>query len=234
MRFLMQSFEESMVKFIGREKELNRLGEFKSKHTASFILIKGRRRIGKSRLIQEFGQSFTHVYFFAGLPPDEHITAQHQLEEFSRQIAREFKTAQAQYKDWGDDFGAVSERVQKGKTLLVFDEISWMGSKDETFLGKIKNLWDLQLKNNHQLIFIICGSASAWIEKNILNNTGFVGRISYTLTLEELPLNYCSEFWPANISAYEKLKVLAITGGIPKYLEEINRINFLKIFGNAA
>lgn len=212
----------TMHHFVGREREIKRLKELKDKKTASFILVKGRRRIGKSRLIEEFSQSFDYFYSFAGLPPDEKTTAKEQLGEFSRQIAREFKTAHADYHDWSDAFWAVGERVQKGKILLLLDEISWMASKDDTFLGKIKNFWDLQLKNNDQLMFIICGSASAWIEKNILSHTGFVGRISYTLTLEELPLHDCSEFWPANIAAYEKLKILAVTGGIPKYLEEIN------------
>lgn len=211
-----------MLTFIGRKKELEKLQEFQKKKTASFILIKGRRRIGKSRLIQEFGKYFDQYYVFAGLPPDKKTTAAHQLQEFSRQIAREFKMGVAQYQDWSDAFCAVGERVQHGKTLLVLDEISWMGSKDPAFLGKIKNCWDTQLKNNPQLIFIICGSASAWIEKNILGNTGFVGRISYTLTLEELSLENCKEFWPKNIAAYEKLKVLAVTGGVPKYLEEIH------------
>ena len=97
-----------------------------------------------------------------------------------------------------------------------------MGSKDSTFLAKIKNLWDLHLSSNSQLIFVVCGSASSWIDKNILSSTGFVGRISYTLTLKELSLPECSKFWPDNISPYEKLKILSVTGGVPKYLEEIN------------
>lgn len=96
-----------------------------------------------------------------------------------------------------------------------------MGSKDPTFLGKIKNFWDTQLKKNDKLIFVVCGSASSWIEKNILSSTGFVGRISFTLTLDELPLPDCVEFWPDNISAFERFKILSVTGGIPKYLEEI-------------
>ena len=211
-----------MHAFIGRQREIQRLKELQAKKTASFVLVKGRRRVGKSRLIQEFSQYFDTFYSFSGLPPDKKTKARHQLEEFSRQMAREFKTAPAQYNDWSDIFSAVGERVQTGKTLLLLDEISWMGSKDPAFLGKIKNLWDLQLKNNDELVFVVCGSASAWIEKNILSNTGFVGRISYTLTLEELSLANCKEFWSKNISAYEKLKVLAVTGGIPKYLEEID------------
>jgi len=58
--------------------------------------------------------------------------------------------------------------------------------------------------------------------RNLLSSTGFVGRISYTLTLEELPLSDCSRFWPSDISAYEKFKLLSVTGGIQNYLEEIN------------
>ncbi|HCC24711.1 MAG TPA: ATPase, partial [Holosporales bacterium] len=211
-----------MSKFIGRDKELKQLTEITQKKAASFIVVRGRRRIGKSRLIEEFSKHFDNFYAFVGLAPDKAVTGKHQLEEFSRQIAQQFKTPHARYDDWSDALWAVAERVQKGKTLLFFDEISWMGSQDPTFLGKIKNLWDQHLKKNDQLVFIVCGSASAWIEKNILSSKGFVGRISFTLTLEELPLSDCNLFWPKNISSYEKLKVLAVTGGIPKYLEEIN------------
>ncbi|MDR1057435.1 MAG: hypothetical protein LBL17_02570 [Coxiellaceae bacterium] len=58
-----------------------------------------------------------------------------------------------------------------------------------------------------------------------MSNPGFLGRVSYTLTLEELPLQACAKFWGGqakNISAFEKFKVLSVTGGVPRYLEEIN------------
>jgi len=211
-----------MGKFIGRQAELSRLVETTRKKSASFIVLKGRRRVGKSRLIQEFAKQFDRCYVFSGLPPEKHTTAEHQLEEFCRQIARQFHIAPAQYQDWSDALWAVSERVHSGRVLLFFDEISWMGSKDSTFLGKIQNCWDQRFKNNDNLVFVVCGSASSWIEANLLSSTGFVGRISYTLTLEELPLSDSSRFWPEGISPYEKFKLLSVTGGIPKYLEEIN------------
>lgn len=211
-----------MADFIGRLEELTRLIESTQKNIASFIIINGRRRIGKSRLVDEFSKRFEHYYWFVGLAPEEGTTARHQLDEFSRQLSRNFNAPIAKYEDWSDALWAVGERVQSGKVLVFFDEISWMGSEDPTFLGKIKNFWDQHLKKNDHLIFIVCGSASAWIEKNILSSTGFVGRISFTLTLRELPLSDCDKFWPKNISAYEKIKLLAVTGGIPKYLEEIN------------
>ncbi len=70
----------------------------------------------------------------------------------------------------------------------------------------------------------LSGSISSWIEENILSSTAFVGRISIDLVLEELPLDVCSAFWHPKedrVSAYEKFKLLSITGGVPRYLEEI-------------
>jgi len=211
-----------MLGFIGRQTELERLLETSRKRSASFVVVRGRRRIGKSRLIEEFSKSFERYYVFEGLPPEKHTTAKHQLDEFCRQMARQFHTAPAVYQDWSDALWAVGERVQTGKVLLFFDEISWMGSKDPTFLGKIKNAWDQRFKKNDELVFVVCGSASSWIEENLLSSTGFVGRISYTLTLEELPLPDCNRFWPEGVAAYEKFKILSVTGGVPKYLEEID------------
>lgn len=211
-----------MSKFIGRQKELKKLLDLSKKKSASFIVVRGRRRIGKSRLILEYSKHFDKFYTFEGLAPEVNVTAQDQLKEFSKQMAQQLKLPLAKYDDWSDALWAIGERIKTGKILLFFDEISWMATNEPTFLGKIKYFWDNYLKKNNQLIFIVCGSASAWIEKKILSGTGFVGRISYTLTLEELPLSDCKQFWPKNISAFEKLKVLAVTGGVPKYLEEIN------------
>ena len=211
-----------MARFVGRHRELARLLETTRKSSASFVVVRGRRRVGKSRLIDEFSHHFDHYYVFTGLAPDKDTTVEHQLREFSRQMSRQFKTARALYEDWSDAFWAVAERVQSGKVLLFFDEISWMGSKDPTFLAKIKDVWDRRLKQNDQLVFVVCGSASSWIEENLLSGSAFVGRISYTLTLEPLPLQDCDRFWPETISAYEKFKILSVTGGIPKYLEEVD------------
>ena len=100
-----------------------------------------------------------------------------------------------------------------------------MAHGDATFLPKLKNAWDLYFKKNQEIIVALCGSISLWIEKNILGSTGFVGRQSLTLTLEEMPLNDCAQFWIDNnnhISALEKLLMLSVTGGIPRYLEEID------------
>jgi len=209
--------------FVGRERELAILQGLFEKTVASLVVIKGRRRIGKSTLLQHFGKNLK-TYIFTGIPPTPKTTAESQHEEFTRQMSRLFNLPVIKFEDWGDIFWFLADKVKKGKIILVFDEISWIGSKDPDFLGKLKTAWDMNFKKNDRFMFVLCGSVSAWIEKNILRSTGFVGRISSTISLNELSLEECNFFWRdknKNISAYEKFKLLAITGGIPRYLEEI-------------
>lgn len=213
-----------MNKFIGRQKQLSLLKQLLKKESASLVVIKGRRRIGKSRLSEEFSLSFPKAYMFSGLPPTPKITAEQQRSEFIRQL-REQQIPSSGSQDWGDLFHDLAQYAKSGRVLIVLDEITWMGSEDPTFLGKLKIAWDSYFKKNPKLILVISGSNSAWIEENILSKTGFFGRISLRISLDELPLYQCDEFWGAlkdKISAFEKLKILAVTGGIPRYLEEIH------------
>ncbi len=211
-----------MEKFVGRHEELKDLKRFLDKQTASLIVIKGRRRIGKSTLVEKFAQlNKVKLYTFVGLPPDEEITAQAQRDEFAAQLGLKSSNIQ----DWRDLFSILADKIKTEKAIVLFDEISWMARGDSTFRGKLKNVWDLKFKKNTQLMLVLCSSVSGWIEKNILENTGYVGRISYVLSLNELPLSDCNKFWndaAGIVSSFEKLKIMNITGGVPRYLEEIN------------
>ncbi|MFO1259251.1 MAG: ATP-binding protein [Gammaproteobacteria bacterium] len=211
-----------MSPFIGRKTELSILEDQLKKRVASLVVVRGRRRIGKSRLIEEFSKAY-QSYIFTGIPPTKETTKQSQINEFARQLKLLFSIPNIHFEDWGDLFWYLADKLPKKRVILVFDEISWMGSKDPDFLGKLKMAWDLYFKKNNELMLILCGSVSAWIEKNIIAGTGFVGRISCTLTLGELSLSESNEFFRANqhLSNYEKFKLLAVTGGIPRYLEEM-------------
>lgn len=209
--------------FFGRKRELQILKRLFTKRTASLVVIKGRRRIGKSRLAEEFGRSLNN-FTFVGLPPQKNLTPQHQREEFARQMQEQLNIPAIRADDWGDLFWHLANYTKEGRVLIIMDEINWMGDKDPTFLGKLKTAWDTHFKKNSELILILSGSMSGWIDKNILSSTGFVGRISVDMTLEELPLPICNQFWHPRenmVSSYEKFKVLSVTGGVPRYLEEI-------------
>ena len=212
-----------LAPFIGRQKELQALNKLFKKNSASLVVVQGRRRIGKSRLIEEFAKNHT-FYQFSGILPTDRTTMQSQLDEFARQLSMQTGLPEVKADDWSKLFLLLAGKAQQGRVIVLFDEITWMGSKDPDFLGKLKNAWDVYFKKNPELILILCGSISVWIEDNILSSTGFLGRISYRLTLEELPLSDCNRFWDKAggvISPYEKLKILAVTGGVPRYLEEV-------------
>lgn len=213
--------------FFGREQELSRLAELASKKSASLVVIKGRRRIGKSRLTDEFARrlpSYTSLHFQA-LPPSAKLTPAQEREDFAQQMARRLRIPPPRADDWNTLLWTLADRTAQGRYLVILDEINWMGIDDPTFLGKLKNAWDLHFSRNSRLILILSGSMSSWIVRNILHHTGFVGRVSLDITLSELPLPLCSLFWGEErhrVTAYEKLRLLTVTGGIPRYLEEIN------------
>ncbi len=215
---------QSSSRFIGRQAELARLQGLLSKQSSSLVVVRGRRRIGKSRLLKEFGKQMKS-FFFSGLPPSSNkkTTDADQKKEFVNQLQQQGIPG-VNPDDWSNLFWHLAQCTREGRVLIVFDEISWMGSKDSNFLGKLKNAWDLWFSNNPQLVLVLCGSISSWIEKNILSSTGYLGRIALDLQIEELPLVECNAFWQPNesrISSYEKFKTLSVTGGVPLYLELI-------------
>ncbi len=211
--------------FIGRKEELEKLERISKLNKASLVVCRGRRRIGKSTLIQHFGKKFKYFYEFQGLSPRGSISKNDQLKNFSRLMSDQFDLPELSFHNWNEAFSFLSKLTGKKKVILFLDEISWMGNDDKDFAGQLKIAWDTKFKLNKKLILVLCGSVSSWIDQNILNSTDFMGRISLTITLDELPINHCNQFFGKKkdrISSYEKFKLLAITGGVPRYLEEID------------
>lgn len=211
----------------GREQELKELETLTEKKSASLAVVTGRRRIGKSTLIQTFAKkNFKVVYEFSGLAPHEKQTNQDQLNHFASQLSQQSKTPGFHFNDWNDAFEALNAQFLKEKkpVLIFLDEISWMGAHDSDFPGKLKVAWDTKFKNHPKLILVLCGSVTSWIQDNILKRADFVGRISLEINLKELPLQALHHFWGSHfkrVLPFEKLKILLVTGGIPRYLEEI-------------
>jgi len=209
--------------FVGRQNEIDQLNALLGKKQASLVVVKGRRRVGKSRLVQEFAQQ-KRFYKFVGLAPHPGIDAQDQRDAFAKKLAQYTGLPVVKTDDWSDLFTLLAREVRSGRVIVSLDEISWMAMGDDTFLPKLKNAWDDEFLNNSKLILIICSSISTWIEKNILNSKAFYGRVSWTVSLGLLPLNHCNEMLEAQgfkTSVYEKFKVLSVTGGVPWYIEQI-------------
>lgn len=212
--------------FIGRETELQSLVNLAQLGKAGMVVCRGRRRIGKSTLINEFARRYPFEKYIEiqGLAPSPGLTVRNQLDNFMASVCRALDLPTISASDWSHAFALVASFIKGSRVLLFLDEISWMGSGDHSFASKLKIAWDTQFSRNSGLILVLCGSITSWIDTNILNNTNFVGRVSLTITLRELALSEMKQLpLLTNLSNFEALRILSITGGVPRYIEEIDK-----------
>jgi len=215
--------------FIGRKEELADLESLWRKRTSSIIACRGRRRIGKSTLFREFARRTADAYIeIEGLPPrgEEIISNQEQIVHFIEVLAGQTGCDATPVDNWYAAFSRLEKQIDDAKkTVILLDEISWMAADDPNFPGKLRTAWESLFHRHDRLVLVVCGSVSGWIKKNILGNTGFTGRFSRDYVLRELSLPECASFWRSardRVDAREVLDVLSVTGGVPRYLEELD------------
>lgn len=216
-----------MKPFHGRSRELAQLDDVFELPGAKLIVIKGRRRIGKSRLALELASRHPgqRTYYLTGVPPREAPSAEAVIKDFAGQISRAFAIPRPDAHSWDELLWHIADRVKDGNAILILDEINWLGRNDPDFPSRIWLLWETELSKLDNFILILSGSLAGWIDDKFSSNTGYVGRISWNTTLQELPIHEAAQFFGdrnERLSAAERLKLLMITGGIPRYLEDIN------------
>ncbi len=213
--------------FVGREEQLEQLKALWRKPVASLVTCRGRRRIGKSTLIEEFARR-NRVRFIKleGVEPQPGVNNATQLTAFARQLAEQTQCECSPLDNWFAAFARLAKVLNpREKTVLLIDEISWMGKYDFAFTGELKYAWDNRFSKYPKLIVVLCGSVSSWIDKKILKSKGFVGRPSLNLLVPELSMRECAAFWRrggCRTSSTDIVDILSVTGGVPKYLENVD------------
>ena len=157
--------------FYGREEDIADLMALWRKPTASLVTCRGRRRIGKSTLIEEFARRSKAKFIeIAGEAPRKGMTDDDQLKAFGRQLAAYVKEGSCSAPgDWAAAFRTLDGVIGDGRTIVFLDEISWMGQYAPDFPGDLKTAWDTRFKKHPRLILVLCGSVSTWICEKILN-----------------------------------------------------------------
>lgn len=171
---------------------------------------------------QKSGAKFLKV---EGLSPKTAKSNRDQLNGFYSQLQLQSGKSY-EVVDWLKAFKDINDEITDGqRTVVLLDEISWMGFYDRGFPGLLKIAWDNYFHRHPDLILFLCGSVSSWIRENILENGGFLGRPSADIVLRELPVKDCLAFWGGaakRLSSREFFDMLSVTGGVPRYLEEID------------
>ena len=202
------------MKFIGRKTELAKLSA-EYEHNGSFVVIYGRRRVGKTTLIKEFLKQKTAFYFLA----TEELETQ-SMKRLAGVIARTTKNSLLQkvsFSDWMDLFQVIADYEPEQKKVLVIDEFPYLVKANPAFPSILQNAWDELLKDSN-IMLILSGSLIGMMQKHALSyDSPLYGRRTSQMRLAPLPFTdiYAVQELPFDLA----VERYAVTGGVPKYLE---------------
>ncbi len=227
-----------MAVIIGRKTEISVMEKVFNSEKAEFLVIYGRRRVGKTYLVREF---FNNNFDFqhTGLSPLEYENETEKLDLLQRSA---FVNSLKSYgfncetvpSNWLDVFELLKQHLilrikqTNNKRITVFiDEMPWMDSSKNGFLTAFESFWNGWGAGQEKLLLIVCGSATSWISDNLINNNGgLYGRVTREIKLSPFNLSECEDFFKykkINMSRYDQLQSYMIFGGIPYYLGYLER-----------
>lgn len=221
-----------MCDMIGRKKEIAELNRYYHSGRAEFVAVYGRRRVGKTFLIDEVFHD-NMVFHHTGLSPYDRqrkITLKDQLQNFYFSLLRHGMENIAQPKSWMEAFFMLEkylETCDNGSRQVVFiDELPWMDTARSSFLTALEAFWNGWGNTKHNLLLIVCGSATSWMLDNLINNKGgLYGRLTGEIKLSPFKLKECEDFYKSRgiqMSRYNIAQTYMIMGGIPFYMNFFN------------
>ena len=204
-------------KFIDRKTEWKSLQEEYEKDRASFVIVYGRRRVGKSTLLSEFCDGKKSIQFLA-MEESETLNR----EAFAKTVGAQLDISilkEARFDRWEPIFLQIAEKISaEEKLILVMDEFQYLGKSNPAFPSVFMKIWDEILKDKNIMV-ILCGSLIQMMTAQTLNyGSPLYGRRTAQIRMGQIPYMYYGEFVPEK-SEDERMQMYAVTGGVPKYIE---------------
>lgn len=213
---------------VGRTKEIKELEKLYSSGRAELVAVYGRRRVGKTYLVDEtFGDRLTFRH--AGLSPEGGETKgllREQLAQFAHSLELFGMKEPGVPSSWMDAFFLLEKFLQDrddGTRQVVFlDELPWLDTPRSGFMRAFEGFWNNWGCHRKNLMVIVCGSANSWIQDKLINNHGgLYNRVTHEIKLSPFTLGECEEFYRqagVRLSRYDIVQSYMILGGIPFYM----------------
>lgn len=205
---------------IGREKEQKVLEEAYLAEESKFVVVYGRRRVGKTYLIRESLEKrfvFQHAGYYGGKLSDE-------LFEFCASLREYGLHDFSRPKNWLEAFELLKELIRnssKKRKVIFLDELSWMDTKGSDFIMALEGFWNNWASARKDVFLIVCGSATSWMLNKIIHNKGgLYNRLSYRIHLQPFTLKECERYLISRniiLNRHQILECYMIMGGIPYY-----------------
>ena len=205
-----------MKRFINRERELKALNDQYAAEGASFMVIYGRRRLGKTTLIKEFIRDKKALYFLAR---EEHETlSMKRLAEALADYTGQSYLKGTIFDKWDSLFEVFIKHNQEGKKIFIIDELPYMVNANPAFPSILQWIWDEWLVNQ-DIMLILCGSLINMMEKYALNySSPLYGRRTGQIKMKQIDFMHYDKFFD-NLPYRDLVEHYAVTGGVPRYIE---------------
>jgi len=201
--------------FVNREQELQWLAARYSSGQAEFVVLTGRRRVGKTALLTEFVADKPGVYFLAYLDSTEMLLRNLSAALWEAEHGPE--ASPGSYGSWLGLFQATGRLAAEQRFVLILDEYPYLAGTDRRLASVIQKVWDERLQHS-QIFLVLCSSYTSVMERDVLNRDApLYGRRTAQLTLRPLTVGQTKAFLPAG-DAVELVEGYAVTGGMPAYL----------------
>lgn len=206
--------------FIGREKELAELNDLYVQDKFQLFVLYGRRRVGKTTLLNEFCKGKDTIFYSA-----EQSNNKLNLEKFSRLVFNFYGEDNLEpFSSWGNALSYIDERQKEKRLILVIDEFPYLVKKNKALLSEMQHLIDHKLKNG-KLFMVLCGSYMGFMEKEVLGSKSpLFGRRTGQLHMKPFSYQTSMQFLDG-FSDEDKLKLYGAFGGTPLYLQQIQLDN---------
>jgi AAA+ ATPase superfamily predicted ATPase len=205
--------------FIGRERELDVLAELADSGRAELFVLLGRRRVGKTELLQRLCRDRRAVYFLAAQVRDrDNLRAfQRALQEGLRDPLFE----NVEFPDWAAALTVAAERAGDERLIVVLDEFPYLCEANRGLPSLVQRFWDQHGKDSSMML-VLCGSQVSFMEREVLaERSPLFGRRTAQRRLEPLAPSATLAFFP-NWSRTDRLTAYAILGGMPAYLRRFD------------
>lgn len=211
-----------MEKLIGRHKEISELQEALESPRSEFVILYGRRRVGKTFLVRSFFAD-CYTFRFVGI---HHQPQKRQLAQFRTNLMDySGKTDLPPLPHWQDAFEQLANYLAAlpttEKKVLFFDEMPWIDAKNSDFVAALEYFWNNWVAERDDILLIACGSASSWMKDKLLANRGGLhNRITRQIYLRPFNLQECEEYLIDHGFSWERLQTIQcymILGGVPFY-----------------
>jgi len=206
-----------MEYFVNRLDELNTLDKEYKRLGSSFVVIYGRRRIGKTELITEFIKKHSESMYFLATKESENqnlLSFRNIVADYTK--SELLKTSSA---SWEQTFKVLVEYKTSEKKIIVFDEFQYIGISNPAFPSIMQKIWELVLKKQN-IMLILCGSLITQMQKQVLeHNSPLYGRRTAQIRLKQIEFKHYKDFFNNKLTTSKLIPYYAVTGGVPKYIE---------------